>query len=60
MTIDIEKLNRTRRRANRSLRVFQVIWIPLILVYAAWLIALGYEAAKVFHTALEVRGDKLH
>ena len=41
-----EKRDRLRRRANRSLRVMQVMWMPLTVVYAGWLCSLGYEAAK--------------
>jgi hypothetical protein len=42
----IEKLNRTRRRANRSLRVMQLMWMPLMAAYSGWLCVFGYEVAK--------------
>lgn len=46
MGIDIEKSNRLRRRWNRSLRLLQVLWLPLLAFYLCWLGILGYEAAR--------------
>jgi hypothetical protein len=54
MPLDIEKLNRIRKRANRALRVMQVMWMPLLLAYASWLVELGYEAARWYGAIMAV------
>jgi hypothetical protein len=54
MSLDIEKMNRIRQRANRSLRVMQLMWLPLLIVYGAWLVALGYDACRWYGAIMAV------
>ena len=41
-----EELRRRRRRMKFSLRMFAMVWLPLSLVYAIWLVFAGYELAR--------------